>query len=81
MRIQLKFEPRDLWIGAYWNLTKSIESLYRRLDIYICIVPTLPIHLCFEWGWRIKMPDEEYRAAYQKFVAGLRNDTPGKRDG
>lgn len=34
----IKFEPRDVWIGWYWD---------RRNDgthHYVCIVPTLVIH-------------------------------------
>jgi hypothetical protein len=50
--ITAKFEPRDIWIGCYWNLAKSVESKYRRLDVYICVLPMLPIHLRFEWGWK-----------------------------
>lgn len=36
------FEPRDLWIGIYWNKEKRIPY---DLDVYICIVPCLPIRL------------------------------------
>jgi hypothetical protein len=50
--IRLKFEPRDLWLGVYWNLVRSIESPYKRLDVYVCIIPTLPLRLRFEWGWK-----------------------------
>ncbi len=58
--MKIKFEPRDLWIGAYWNIredqldTENIvridQSPYvlypRTLYIYICVIPTFP--LCFE---------------------------------
>lgn len=52
MGIQLKFNPHDIWIGVYWTLSKSIESPYRDLKIYLCLVPCLPIRFRFEWGWR-----------------------------
>lgn len=52
VEFRLKFEPRDLWIGAYWSHAQSIESLYQRLDVYVCIVPTLPLRFRFEWGWK-----------------------------
>lgn len=38
------FEPRDLWIGVYWNLT-TIHDVPAQLDIYICLLPTLPFHI------------------------------------
>lgn len=41
---EIKFEPRDLWIGVYWN--KPIET---QLNIYICIIPCVPI--CLIW-WK-----------------------------
>lgn len=40
-RIELKFEPRDLWIGVYWN------RHWYALEVYICIVPLLPLKVVF----------------------------------
>lgn len=40
---EVRFEPRDLWVGVFWD---------RRLDgfhVYVCPLPTLVIH----W-WRAK---------------------------
>jgi hypothetical protein len=39
VKIKLKFEPRDIWIGVYWTITSNV------LHIYVCIVPLLPIHI------------------------------------
>lgn len=50
--ITITFKPNDLWIGFYWHFSKSIESAYRKLDIYVCILPMLPIRFRFEWGWK-----------------------------
>lgn len=36
---QLKFEPRDLWIGVYWNPVSNL--VWRTLLIYICFLPTI----------------------------------------
>lgn len=36
--IQVKFEPRDLWVGLYWNCSD------RSNDIFICLVPLFVIH-------------------------------------
>ena len=56
MEIKVKFEPRDIWVGVFWDLTRSIESSYRRLDVYVCVVPMIPIRLRFEWGWKNRKP-------------------------
>lgn len=36
---EIKFEPRDLWVGLYWD--RKRDSLH----FYVCPVPTLVIHL------------------------------------
>ena len=58
-----EFEPRDLWIGAYWSRTeagiamdpwaKKDRDAWRRLaglvvtrvDVYVCLVPTVPLRI------------------------------------
>lgn len=52
----IKFEKKDLWVGIYWNVTTQetvVDSMtmqiQRYLDIYLCLVPCLPIH------WRHKL--------------------------
>lgn len=56
MRLKLKFEPRDLWVGIYWKTFWVRESLtiHRKLfRLYICVVPLFPISVTF----RIKTSD------------------------
>lgn len=38
---EIKFEPRDIWIGLFW--TKSLNVL----ELYFCIIPMLPIIIRF----------------------------------
>jgi hypothetical protein len=45
MKIEFYFEPRDLWIGVYWD-RKSL-GCGEWLHVYVCLVPTLCIHW---WG-------------------------------
>ena len=40
--VMLLFEPKDIWVGVYWSM-----SCNWILDIYICILPLLPIRLNF----------------------------------
>lgn len=53
MKIQLKFEPRDIWIGVYWTITSNV------LNVYICIVPLFPIHVQFTLGSEQDAPTYE----------------------
>lgn len=45
MRVSLgiQFEPRDLWVGAYWEWHDlgAIQSF----TVYICVLPMLPLRL------------------------------------
>jgi len=48
LKVRIEFEPRDLWVGAYWKHKRL--GMLRKLDIYICVLPVLPIHLTYVWG-------------------------------
>lgn len=56
MRVAWKgpyWEPRDAWVGFYWNVDKvkrySERSRRwnddRRMNLYVCLVPCLPIRI------------------------------------
>lgn len=38
----LEWEPRDVWVGVYWRRSRGRGVL----DVYVCVLPCLPIHLC-----------------------------------
>jgi hypothetical protein len=43
--LRVEFRPRELWIGAHWKRGWcGIFSLGRSLDVYVCLLPMLPIH-------------------------------------
>ena len=43
--IKLKFEPRDLWIGIYWDFQKWAREPQSDLRIYICFIPMFPLYI------------------------------------
>lgn len=47
--IEIKWEPRDLWVGVYW--TRATLSFH----VYVCLLPCVPIHL-----WRMTSPNPEF---------------------
>lgn len=59
MRVSMKWEPQDLWIGAYWGRGTGSELFAimtdgqpymvdaPTLDVWVCIVPMLPIKFHF----------------------------------
>ena len=38
MSISLKFEPRDIWIGLFWDKRRD------GLHVYVCPIPLVVIH-------------------------------------
>lgn len=63
LRLKLEFEPRDFWIGAFWKREPVREAVpinghlglvylnhgdpVVKTDVWICLVPFLPLH--FSW--------------------------------
>lgn len=41
MKARIFFEPRDIWVGVFWDRRDD------GLRLYICIVPCVPILLTF----------------------------------
>jgi hypothetical protein len=44
--VMICLEPRDLWVGIFWD--RKPHNADRRLqywDIYICLVPAMPIRI------------------------------------
>lgn len=44
--ITLIFEPRDIWIGVYWDW--KIDYFCNRYFIYFTLIPTIVIRLVFD---------------------------------
>lgn len=35
--VRLKFEPRDIWVGIFW------QRIAPGLEVYVCLLPMLPL--------------------------------------
>jgi hypothetical protein len=44
--VWLLWEPRDLWVGVFWKPPYD-EGPSRWLELYVCVVPMLPLRLNF----------------------------------
>lgn len=45
--VQLEFKLSDFWIGGFWNATKGPDHRWAVLDVWVCLVPCVPIHFFF----------------------------------
>ena len=51
--VRLDIVLRDMWIGLYWKRTlqawwirdEAAHYNLGRLDVYVCVLPMLPVHL------------------------------------
>lgn len=49
--MKIKFEPRDWWIGVYWDKNGRVTTIDNDWDIYhvyVCIIPCFPIYFTFK---------------------------------
>ena len=45
MKINIKFEPRDIWIGLY--IDSKFDTYRCKYKIYVCLLPMLPIVISY----------------------------------
>lgn len=48
MKIKIFFEPRDIWVGVFWDLDivdTPYGPLFENYRVYICIIPMFPIKI------------------------------------
>lgn len=38
--LELKFEPRDLWVGLFWDQRED------GLHLFVCLIPCVLFHCC-----------------------------------
>lgn len=75
IRARLEFKLADMWIGVYWRRREDRwvpEDDKRewprvrqcdRLDVWVCILPCMPLHVLVTWGER-ELSEHEEIAGY-----------------
>lgn len=48
MKIRLEFKLVDCWIGAYWAHHDLVTVPIRHYDLWICVLPMLPIYVSWD---------------------------------
>lgn len=42
LKVQVQWEPRDMWIGVFWRTTKVA------VHVYACLLPCCPLHITWK---------------------------------
>ncbi len=45
----VEWKPQDLWVGAFWKKRLLSDGAIVSYDLWVCVIPCLPIHL---WWYR-----------------------------
>lgn len=55
VQIWWHFEPRDIWIGVYWNRELDYADAGAQVwtnEVYVCLLPMLPIRFMWFSGFQ-----------------------------
>jgi len=50
LSLRLLWEPRDLWIGVFWNRISGERLLGDYLLVYVCAIPLFPISIAWRYS-------------------------------
>ena len=62
MKISIKFNRRDAWMGVYWKSTAIYQDKPIH-DIYICLIPFFPIRIKYDWRICSKCDHDQHKGA------------------
>ena len=46
--VALEWKPQDLWIGAFVRLGDFDDGRHRDIEVWVCLLPMLPIHVWWQ---------------------------------
>ena len=73
LEIKLLFEPRDLWVGLYWNKEEAPGGKPWVLTLYFCLIPMLPLRVKMTSIKKIKLTAADIKWA-QRTIQEIEND-------
>lgn len=44
MKLTARFEPRDIWVGLFWDRRQDYTEGGPVLHVYVCPIPCVVIH-------------------------------------
>lgn len=61
--VALEFKLPDFWIGVFWKTCEEVSPMFtaRRIDIWACLLPCLPVHVGWHWGIKSLFEDGYYQ--------------------
>lgn len=48
--VWVEWNPADCWVGAFWK--RGGRPGFRRLDVWVCLLPMVPLHFGWQEIWR-----------------------------
>ena len=48
MTARIEFKLEDVWVGVFWRAEHFELTASTFYDVWVCIVPCLPIHIMWE---------------------------------
>jgi hypothetical protein len=45
VKVRIEFKLQDMWVGVFWKRDVDFITDLRELNIWICLIPCLPIHI------------------------------------
>jgi hypothetical protein len=45
---RFEFKPQDMWVGVFWRLDRPGGFIAESLDVWVCVIPMVPLHIMRE---------------------------------